>query len=153
MPSVGFTVNDQDIAEAEKNKPKTYGPGNYRFQVTDAIIGKSSVKGTPRIELKMFIECEDKELRIFDDIYLIEKSKWKYIQFCKAVGLDPTADIDTDDIPGKEGVLRTTKKPGEKYMEVGEYYSVEEKYDKPLGPFQMAVAVTKSPEKDDGVPF
>ena len=150
MPSVGFTVSDEELEQAGMGSNKsTFGPGNYKFVVTDADLGASPVKGTPRIEVKLLVEHDGYEFKMFDDVYLTENSKWRFIQFCKSMGLDPTGDINTDDMPGKEGVLRTKREEDSKYMSVGEYYSTEQSKTEPIGPFEIA----KDPLNGDNVPF
>lgn len=157
MPSVGFTVNDQEVEELTQKRTMTkFGPGNYKFVITDAELGASSVKGTPRIEVKLLVEFDGKEFKMFDDVYLTENSKWRFVQFCKGLGLDPTADVDTDDMPGKEGVLRTKLPEGEKYVKVGEYYAPEMHEFEPLGPFEETSKLPPSVSSihgDDSTPF
>ena len=150
MPVVGFTVSDEDVAESNAGSNKsTFGPGNYKFVITDVETGASPVKGTPRLEVKMIVEHDGYDFKMFDDIYLTDNAKWRYIQFCKSLGFDPTQDIDTDDMSGKEGVLRTKLEDGEKYMDVGEYYSLDQSSGEPLGPFE----VKESPHGNDNTPF
>jgi len=103
MPVVGFTVSDEDVAESNAGSNKsTFGPGNYKFVITDVETGASPVKGTPRLEVKMIVEHDGYDFKMFDDIYLTDNAKWRYIQFCKSLGFDPTQDIDTDDMSGKK---------------------------------------------------
>tara|TARA_R110000744_G_scaffold240074_2_gene357531 strand:- start:485 stop:937 length:453 start_codon:yes stop_codon:yes gene_type:complete len=150
MPAVGFTVSDEEVAESGGSSTKsTFGPGNYKFVITDVGTGESPVKKTPRLEIKLLVEHDGRDFKMFDDIYLTDGAKWRYIQFCKSMGLDPTQDIDTDDMLGKEGVLRTRLEDGEKYMDVGEYYSAEQAPLEPLGPFEAK----ESPHGDDNTPF
>tara|TARA_A100000172_G_scaffold29345_2_gene17383 strand:+ start:1271 stop:1723 length:453 start_codon:yes stop_codon:yes gene_type:complete len=150
MPVVGFTVSDEDVAQSSGSSNKsTFGPGNYKFVITDVESGASPIKGTPRLEVKLIVEHDGYEFKMFDDIYLTEGAKWRYIQFCKSMGFDPTGEVDTDDMAGKEGVLRTKLEDGEKYMDVGEYYAKDQAEHEPLGPFE----VTSNPHGDDTTPF
>tara|TARA_R110002012_G_scaffold930_2_gene3907 strand:+ start:493 stop:945 length:453 start_codon:yes stop_codon:yes gene_type:complete len=150
MPVVGFTVSDEDVAQSSGSSNKsTFGPGNYKFVITDVESGASPIKGTPRLEVKLIVEHDGYEFKMFDDIYLTEGAKWRYIQFCKSMGFDPTGEVDTDDMAGREGVLRTKLEDGEKYMDVGEYYAKDQAEHEPLGPFEVA----SSPHGDDTTPF
>tara|TARA_R100000951_G_scaffold76179_3_gene64277 strand:+ start:3473 stop:3919 length:447 start_codon:yes stop_codon:yes gene_type:complete len=148
MPVVEFTVSDEEVAQSS-GKKSTFGPGNYQFVITDVTHGESSIKKTPRLEVKMLVSHDGYDFKMFDDIYLTENAAWKYIQFCKSAGLDPTQEIDTDDFQGKEGVLRTRLEDGEKYMDVAEYYAQDQASSEPLGPFEA----DKSDVDDDDVPY
>ena len=148
MPVVGFTVSDEDVASVGATK-NTFTPGNYKFVIMGVESGESPVKKTPRLEIKMLVEHDDFDYKMFDDIYLTENAKWRYIQFCKSVGFDPTGEVDTDDMVGKEGILRTKLELGEKYMDVGEYYAKDQAEHEPLGPFE----VKENPHGDDNTPF
>lgn len=157
MPVVEFTVSDEDVeSSTTEKKESTFGPGNYTFVVMEATLGKSKVKETPRLEMKFFVEHDDRDFTMFDDVYLTEGSKWRYIQFCKSIGHDPTEPLDTDDIDGKAGTLRTKRVEGEKYMKIGEYYSTEAAPHEVLGPFEETSKLpdnVTSLDKDDDTPF
>ena len=79
MPVVEFTVSDEDVeSSTTEKKESTFGPGNYTFVVMEATLGKSKVKETPRLEMKFFVEHDDRDFTMFDDVYLTEGSKWRY---------------------------------------------------------------------------
>jgi|13_taG_2_1085334.scaffolds.fasta_scaffold59935_1 hypothetical protein len=150
MSKIQFQITAEEV---EENKPrKNFGPGNYKFTILEVSSGKSPEKKTPRLEVKMTVEHDDRDFSVFDDIYLTDNSKWKYIMFLNGLGIDPTdEDLDTDDMAGIEGVLRLRPKVGSNYMEVGEYYSASAKDLEPLGPFEYSAK--PSPGSEDNVPF
>ena len=148
MPSIDFTASEEEVAAVDKPK---FGPGNYKFVIMEADVGSSPVKGTPRIELKMLVDYDGMEFKVFDDIYLTTGAKWRFIQFCKGVGFDPTQELDTDDMPGKEGILRMKNEKGSTYMKVGEYYSSDVSEKEPLGPFPQVPVMLPWADENNGV--
>lgn len=153
MSKIEFPITSEEVKE---HGPKQrFGPGNYQFQITEVSAGESPDKKTPRLTAKMVVFFNGEEYSVFDDIYLTDGAKWRYIQFLKGLGIDPTdEDLDTDDMAGIEGVLRMRRKPDAKYMDVGEYYCASVKDLEPLGPFEpKAPTYQASGEGEDNVPF
>jgi|TARA_R100000093_G_C1923579_1_gene66432 hypothetical protein len=54
------------------------------------------------------------------------KAKWKLREFCNSLGLDfDDEDLDTKDFPDKKGKLEMVRKPGDKWLSVDNYLSVD----------------------------
>jgi len=54
------------------------------------------------------------------------KAKWKLREFCNSLGVDyDDEDLDTDDFVDKKGKLDMIRKPGDKWLSVDNYLSVD----------------------------
>lgn len=151
MSMINFSATKKEVQE---QKPRArFTPGNYKFQVVSSALGESPEKKTPRIELKLLVTTpHGDQYTVIDDIYLVDNSKWRYIQFMNCVGADPTnKKADTDSLPGLEGVLRMRPQKDSDYMEVGEFYHKDVAKDEKLGAFPAKT--NGSDEANDDVPW
>ena len=163
MAKVNFTC---DETEADERSP--INPGEYKFFVTlaeleietETLSGSSKWKPADehpvgedvdaefrhRIRLNMSCSKDDGfEFQVFDTLWLTSKAMWKYKQFCKSIGLDPTVPQDTENMENKSGTVRLDRKTGDKYLTPGRY----------LEPGQTSGQVS-TPSEDDpvgNVPF
>jgi len=155
MANINFTVSDEELASATKGRAQRFGPGNYSFTVVEASLMENSAWKGPKIKLLMMADHDNREFKIFDDLWLTESAKWKYARFVKSVGMDPTESIDTEDFLGKAGMFRLKKQKDSTYMEPGQYYTPEEASVEELGPFppEEGLPATLAPDKEDDFPF
>lgn len=154
MPKINFQITDDDV---QKHGPrKKFGPGNYKFEVVKVEQGAADNENqTPYLEVHLSLEHDGRDILVKDNVWLTAKAKWKYIQFLKGLGIDPTDDdLDTDQLEGIEGVVRMRKEKDSNFQEVGEYYSAEVREFQPLGPFpEIKEAPKSSVHGDDEPPF
>ena len=135
MAEVNFFVTEEELKDATSGAPRRFGPGNYNFTVVEAALMENSSWKSSKIKLTMVAEYNGRDYKIFDDLWLSQKAKWKYARFAKSVGLDPTKPIDTDEMEGLSGMFRLKKQDDSNYMEPGTYYTQEEAAVEEIGPF------------------
>ena len=157
MAKIDFTC---DEAEVDERSP--INPGEYRFFVTladleveteetgaghwkpaDEYPVSEGMKGELRQRIRLNMSCSKDdgfEFQVFDTLWLTSKAMWKYKQFCKSIGLDPTVPQDTENMENKSGTVRLDRKTGDKYLTPGRY----------LEPGQTSGQVS-TPSEDDPV--
>lgn len=136
MAKIGMVVTEEEAREATSGAPRRFGPGNYNFTVVEANLMENSAWKSSKIKVMMLAEHGGRDYKIFDDLWLSERAKWKYARFVKAIGMDPTEELDTEDFLGKGGMFRLKKQSDSDYMEPGTYYTPEEASVEELGPFK-----------------
>jgi len=152
---IDFNVEESDL-DFKESTGRKFGPGNYEFQVGDASLVTSS-KGTRGIKITLLVSHDSNDYKVFDDIWLTEKAKWKYARFIDCIGLDATESLDTDDLLGKDGKLRLRERKDSKYMEVGQYFTRAEAEIEEMGPFaqkpNLESVLMSSDDDSSKIPF
>jgi len=141
MAKVKMNVSADDLKSSGR---KSFEPGTYHFEIKQADMSTqvSTDSGTkwldgddadgidPERIIVQKIELEfassshpdsSASFKVFDQMWLTEKAKWKYVQVLKAIGMDPAAEFDTDELEGKEGAFYLSfKKKKDKDRREGE---------------------------------
>lgn len=146
---------EKEIAEMN-NLP----PGDYPFEVLNAVDGKSS-KGNDMITLTLRVFVGDSSRQLND--YLLEAMPGKLFHFCQYTGLADkyaAGTLSADDCLGRTGYLTTGIQKGKEKDDgsgdvwpdratVKDYIRGEFKKKEPV----ISSPATASPEKDDSIPF
>ena len=158
MPSFSVSADEVKVLSVVKKK---FGPGNYRFNI-DTAEYKQAGSGTEGIRIIFLAKHNDKDYKIFDNVWLTDKTKWKFVKVLRSVGLDPTAyTLETEEdieelaaqLVGLEGTFQLRPEKGTSYCEPGEYFTPEQAELEVMGPFDVPVAGSNSVHKTDDVPF
>ena len=118
-------INMDITSDEEAKHAGTKGgvePGDYSFQIVKVKEAKVP-SGTPGIDLTFKAISGTVQFTVYDTIWLTEKSKWKYVQFCHGVGLDPKEELDSDAWFGLKGGFELHHKPGKTYLTPKRYYT------------------------------
>lgn len=128
------TIDTNDPSLLEKPTYELLEPATYDFEVSNKLQIVDSTKGKPMIKVELACLAEDhKGAKVFDNVSLTDKAKWKFAQFCKSCGVESAdGQIDLDAFQGatcsaKIGQRTYNKTDGSKGMsnEVVEYLWTE----------------------------
>lgn len=148
---IEFQLNQSEV-EIKENTNTSFGPGNYEFRVGEATLIQSA-KGTPGLKVTLLVTHNDRDFKVFDDIWLTRDAAWKYARFMNCIDLDGTKALDTEDLLLKEGKLRLRKRKDSHYLEVGQYYSKEEQLIEEMGAFEAGAKPESVVNPMGEVPF
>ena len=115
-------TSDEETRHAETKGG--YEPGDYSFQImkTEDVTAPSGNEGC-NITFKAIRGTI--KFTVFDTIWFTDAAKWKFVQFCHAVGLDPKAEFDTDEWFSLKGGFDLHHKPGKTHLTPKKYYTPE----------------------------
>ena len=118
-------INMDITSEEEAKHAETKGgfePGDYSFQIVKVKDTKAP-SGNEGINITFKAISDTVQFTVFDTIWLTAAAKWKYVQFCHGVGLDPKAELDSDDWFGMKGGFELHVKPGKSFLTPKRYYT------------------------------
>ena len=151
-----FSVTDDELKELSVVK-KRFGPGNYRFEIDKAEYREAST-GTEGLHITFLAKHNDRDYKIFDNMWFVDSCKFRFVNILRSVSLDPTQypiegkedmELLGDALAGLEGTFRVKPEAGTNYNEPAQYYTPEEAETEVLGPFPVKKAV----EKTADIPF
>jgi len=118
-------INMDITSEEEAKHAETKGgfePGDYSFQIVKVKDTKAP-SGNEGINITFKAISGTVQFTVFDTIWLTAAAKWKYVQFCHGVGLDPKSELDSDDWFGMKGGFELHVKPGKSFLTPKRYYT------------------------------
>lgn len=121
MAKINMDITSDEEAKHAGTKGG-FEPGDYSFQIVK-VKDANVPSGTPGIDLTFKAISGTVQFTVYDTIWLTEKSKWKYVQFCHGVGLDPKEELDSDDWFGLKGGFELHHKPGKTFLTPKRYYT------------------------------
>lgn len=96
MVLVDIDTNDENLLD--KPSFELLEPGTYDFEVANKLAITKSKAGNNMIKVELACTSTGYEgIKVFDQVVLTEKAKWKFAQFCKACGIeseDGKVDLD-----------------------------------------------------------
>jgi hypothetical protein len=146
MAKINMNISSEEESRHAGTKGG-YEPGDYSFQIVK-VEDATAPSGNEGINMTFKAISGTIQFTVYDTIWLTERAKWKYVQFCHCLGLDPKAELDSDQWFGMKGGFDLHHKPGKTHLTPKKYYTPQVATDLGID----ITAEANSFEADD-VPF